>query len=262
MCLGGAWVAKRLEIRSLVPYIGLGVVCWYALHQAGVEAAIVGVIFGLLTPAEPFHDPGRLSEGIEEFVDHFDRSEHTVPVEIAAYVREVASPLDRIEHRLTPWVSFGIVPIFAIANAGVSVSTDGLDMNVFAGVLFGLVVGKLVGVVSFTWLAVRLGVGRLPERTTWSHVVGIGATAGIGFTVALFVAALSFEDADLLRSAKLGVLTASTVAGLLGFGLLRRASGPGTPSRAISGDEATLPGATIAGDEIDQTPTTRGDSMH
>ncbi len=262
MCLGGAWVAKRLEIRSLVPYIGLGVVCWYALHQAGVEAAIVGVIFGLLTPAEPFHDPGRLSEGIEEFVDHFDRSEHTVPVEIAAYVREVASPLDRIEHRLTPWVSFGIVPIFAIANAGVSVSTDGLDMNVFAGVLFGLVVGKLVGVVSFTWLAVRLGVGRLPERTTWSHVVGIGATAGIGFTVALFVAALSFEDADLLRSAKLGVLTASTVAGVLGYSLLRRASGPGGPSTAISDDEATLLGATVAGDEIDPISSRDGDSTH
>ena len=235
-CLVGAWSAKRLEIRSLVPYIGLGVLCWYALLEAGVEAAIVGVIFGLLTPAEPFHDPSRLGEGLETFVDHFDRSEHTVPTDIAAYVREVASPLDRIEHKLTPWVSFVIVPIFALANAGVSVSTRGLDTNVFAGVLLGLVLGKLVGVVSFTWLAVRFGVGRLPERTTWSHVVGIGATAGIGFTVALFVAGLSFDDADLLRSAKLGILAASTVAGLLGYWLLRRAAGSGTPGGSSSGD--------------------------
>ncbi|MEO6654342.1 MAG: Na+/H+ antiporter NhaA [Ilumatobacteraceae bacterium] len=220
----GAWAARRLEIRSLVPYVGLGIICWYSLHQAGVEAAIAGVVFGLLTPAEPFHDPSRLGEGIETFVDHFDRSEHTVPTEIAAYVREVASPLDRIEHRLTPWVSFVIVPIFAIANAGVSVSTTGLDMNVFMGVLTGLVLGKLLGVVAFTWLAVRLGVGRLPDRTTWSHVVAIGATAGIGFTVALFVAGLSFDDPDLLRSAKLGILAASTAAGILGYSLLRRSA--------------------------------------
>ncbi len=121
-------------------------------------------------------------------------------------------------------MAFVVVPIFALANAGVSVSVDGLDSNVFIGVFAGLVVGKLVGVVAFTWLAVRLRVGRLPERTTWAHVIGVGATAGIGFTVALFVAALSFDDADLLRSAKLGILTASTVAGFLGYVLLRRAT--------------------------------------
>ncbi|MEO6570567.1 MAG: Na+/H+ antiporter NhaA [Ilumatobacteraceae bacterium] len=223
-CLAGAWVARRLEIRSLVPYVALGVVCWYSLHQAGVEAAIVGVAFGLMTPAEPFHDPSRLGDGVADFVHHFERSDDTVPSQIVEYVREVASPLDRIEDRLATWVSFVIVPIFAIANAGVKVSIEGLDTNVFAGVLFGLVVGKLVGVVAFTWLAVRLGIGRLPERTTWAHVVGIGTTAGIGFTVALFVAGLSFDDADLLRSAKLGIICASAVAGVLGYAVLRRAS--------------------------------------
>lgn len=224
VCVGGAWVARRLEIRSLIPYIGFGVVCWYSLHQAGVEAAIVGVVFGLLAPAEPFHDPSRLGEGVEEFIEHFEENDHRVPTRLADYVREVASPLDRIEDNLGPWVAFVIVPIFALANAGVSMSTKGLDVNVFAGVFAGLVLGKLVGVVAFTWFAVRLGIGRLPERTTWSHVVAMGATAGIGFTVALFVAGLSFDDADLLRSAKLGILTASTVAGLLGYSLLRRAS--------------------------------------
>ena len=223
--VGGALIARRLEIRSLIPYMALGTVCWYSLFEAGVEAAIVGVIFGLLTPAEPFHDPSRFSEGLDELVEHFEGDEHPVPTQIATYVREVASPLDRIEHHLSEWVAFVIVPIFALANAGVSLSIDGLDTDVFAGVFFGLVVGKLVGVVAFTWLAVRLGIGRLPERTTWSHVVGIGATAGIGFTVALFVASLSFDDPDLLRSAKIGILTASTVAGVLGFTLLRRAAG-------------------------------------
>lgn len=223
-CVGGAWVARELEIRSYVPYIALGTMCWYALNSAGVEAAIVGVVFGLLTPAHSFHDPSRIGEAVEEFVEHFEASDHAVPSEMADYVREIASPLDRIEHRLGPWVAFVIVPIFALANAGVSVSTEGLDTNVFAGVLFGLVAGKLIGVVAFTWLAVRLGVGRLPPRTNWGHVVGIGATAGIGFTVALFVAGLSFDEPDLLRSAKLGILAASTIAGVLGYSLLRRAA--------------------------------------
>lgn len=223
-CVAGAWFARRNEIRSLVPYIGLGIVCWYALHQAGVEAAIVGVVFGLMTPAEPFHDPRGLGTSIEEFVHHFEQDDHTVPTQLAGYVREVASPLDRIEHGLSKWVAFAIVPIFALANAGVRVSTEGLDANVFLGVLLGLVLGKFVGVFTFTWLAVKLGVGRLPERTSWGHVVGIGVTAGIGFTVALFVAGLSFDDADLLRSAKLGILAASTIAGVLGYALLRLAS--------------------------------------
>jgi NhaA family Na+:H+ antiporter len=87
----------------------------------------------------------------------------------------------------------------------------------------------LIGVVAFTWLAVRLGVGRLPQRTGWGHIVGVGATAGIGFTVALFVAGLSFDDPDLLRSAKLGILAASTIAGILGYLLLRRATGRSVP---------------------------------
>lgn len=225
-CVAGAYAARRLEIRSLVPYLALGTVCWYSLHSAGVEAAIVGVVFGLLTPAHPFHDPSRLGERIDEAVEHFEGSDHNVPVEIATYVREVASPLDRIEHHLAPWVSFLIVPIFALANAGVSVSTTGLDADVFAGVAVGLVVGKLVGIVSFTWLAVRFGVGRLPQRTGWLHVVGIGAAGGIGFTVALFVAGLSFDDADLLRSAKLGILAASSTAGVLAYAILRVASRP------------------------------------
>jgi NhaA family Na+:H+ antiporter len=231
-CVAGAVWARQSDVRSLVPYIGLGVVCWYALHEAGVEAAIAGVVFGLLAPAHPLHDPSRMSERLNHLVERFDGDdEHIVPSEIAGYVREVAPPLDRIEHRLAPWVSFVIVPIFALANAGVSVSTERLDMNVFGGVLLGLVVGKLIGVVSFTWIAVRLGVGRLPERTTWGHVVGMGATAGIGFTVALFVASLSFDDDDLLRSAKLGVLAASIVAGLLGFTILRLASRAARPDR-------------------------------
>jgi Na+:H+ antiporter, NhaA family len=221
-----AYAARRGEVRSIVAYIGLGVVCWYALHEAGVEAAIVGVLFGMLTPAEPFHDPAEFGAVSRTFVDRIESGDDIATTDFGRYVAETASPLERIEHLLNPWVAFAIVPVFALANAGVSVDTEGLDTNVFLGVLVGLVVGKLVGVFAFTWLAVRTGIGRLPHRTSWGHVAGLSATAGIGFTVALFVAGLSFDDDNLLRSAKLGILCASFVAGILGYTLLRLAKEP------------------------------------
>lgn len=224
-CVVAARVLSRIEVRSLVPYIVCGVVCWYALLEAGVEAAIVGVVFGLLTPAHPFHDPSRFVEGVRDHAAHFMADdENDIPTALSHYIKETYSPLDRIEHSLTRIVAFGIVPLFALANAGVRISTEGLDLAVFGGVSLGLVVGKLVGVVAFTWIAVRFGVGRLPAGTTWGHIVGVGATAGIGFTVALFVASLSFDDPDLLRSAKLAILAASATAGVLGYALLRWAA--------------------------------------
>jgi Na+:H+ antiporter, NhaA family len=216
-------VARRAEIRSVLPYALCGVVCWYAFHEAGVEAAIAGVIFGLLTPARPFHNPAHFGDVARAFIDRVEHSDEQATEDLARYVRETASPLERVENSLNRWVSFVIVPLFALANAGVSISTDGLNGNVFSGVVAGLVVGKLVGVFAASWLAVKLGVGRLPHRTSWAHMAGLAATAGIGFTVALYVTGLSFEDASLIRSAKLGILVASSVAGILGFTILRLA---------------------------------------
>lgn len=227
-------VAARNDVRSVVPYIVLGAVCWLALFEAGVESAIVGVIFGLLTPVRPFHDPKdfpavarRLVDDVEQTyddnivtADERDRNENALE-EINRLALETSSPLERVENRLGLWVSLLIVPVFAFANAGVRVETGGLDGRVFLGVVLGLLLGKTIGVFSFSWLAVRLGVGRLPVGVRWAHVFGLAVTAGIGFTVALFVTSLSFEDADLTSSAKLGVLAASTVAGVLGLVALR-----------------------------------------
>jgi NhaA family Na+:H+ antiporter len=118
-------------------------------------------------------------------------------------------------------VAFAIVPVFALANAGVRVSGADIDGRVAIGVIAGLVVGKTIGVFVASWLAVRFGVGRLPGGATWRHMLGLAMTAGIGFTVALFVTELSFTDESLTSSAKVGVLVASAVAGALGFVLLR-----------------------------------------
>jgi Na+:H+ antiporter, NhaA family len=236
----GAVLLRRGDIRSLVPYTVLGVVAWLALHEAGVHATLAGVAFGLLTPVWSFYDPARFGSRARALVDEIDRTFADGGIDHDAYERndarlrdlvrlstETSSPLERLEYRLAPWVSFVVVPVFALANAGVRLSGEmlsgALGNPVVLGVAVGLVVGKTVGIVSATWLACRLGVGRLPAGTTWRHLVGLATCAGIGFTVALFVAGLSFTDPALTDAAKLGILGGSLVAGVLAVVVLRSA---------------------------------------
>ena len=233
-------VLRRNDVRSLVPYIVLGSLCWLSFHQAGIEAAIVGVIFGLLTPIVPFHDPATFVPTARALVDRVERAyddgvltdderddDELAFEDLARYAAETASPLERIEGRLALWVSLLIIPLFAFANAGVRIRTDALDARIALGVAVGLVAGKTIGVFSFSFLAVKVGVGRLPSGTTWRHAFGLAVTAGIGFTVALFVATISFaDDAGFSSSAKVGVLGGSLVAGVLGFSLLRTSPAP------------------------------------
>jgi NhaA family Na+:H+ antiporter len=249
---------RRADVRSLVPYLVLGALCWLSLHEAGIEPAIVGVVFGLLTPVTPFYDPARFGaaaramvgqieqrfaghQGSEPItVDEREANEITLE-DLARLSAETASPLERIENRLGLWVSLLIVPLFAFANAGVRIETAGVDNRVLLGVVVGLVVGKTVGVLGFSWLAVRIGIAHRPAGTTWRHMFGLAVTAGIGFTVALFVTSLSFTDPALTASAKLGVLAASTIAGVLGF-LALRASGHRLPEASAPQPESVLVG--------------------
>jgi NhaA family Na+:H+ antiporter len=147
--------------------------------------------------------------------------------ELIRLARESTAPISSLTHRLEPWVAYAIVPLFALSNAGVAVSgdtaADAPGEPVVLGIALGLVLGKTIGVFSATWLAVKLGIGRLPSATTWRHVLGLSVTAGVGFTVALFVAGLSFEDPHLTDLAKIGILAGSFVAGILGYVLLRTA---------------------------------------
>jgi Na+:H+ antiporter, NhaA family len=212
---------RRSDVRSLAPYAVLGALCWYALFRTGVEAAIAGVVFGLLTPTRPFHDPAQFGAVARRFVDRIERADEVAAEDLARYAIETASPLERVENRLNLWVAFGIVPLFALVNAGVRLDLGGLDRRVAAGAYLGLVVGKTIGVLGGAWLAVWLGIGRLPRSVSWRHMVGLATTAGIGFTVALFVTGLSFDTPALTASAKIGVLAASVTAGALGFLLLR-----------------------------------------
>jgi NhaA family Na+:H+ antiporter len=241
--LAAAWL-KAVNVRSLAPYVVLGVTCWYALHESGVHATLAGVAFGLVCPAWSFFDPARFAGNARPLVDRVEAAhadgrvedlEHaereSTLEELDRLVTETISPLDRVEHTLAPWVGFGIVPVFAVANAGVSL--DGATFGRIAlGVSLGLVLGKTIGVFAATWLAVRTGVGRLPTSTTWTHMFGVAMCAGIGFTVALFVAGLSFDVAALNDEAKIGILGASVVAGIGGYAWLRVTGRPGDDARA------------------------------
>ncbi|MEQ1787585.1 MAG: Na+/H+ antiporter NhaA, partial [Acidimicrobiales bacterium] len=160
--------------------------------------------------------------------EEFEANEQLI-AEIGRLSIHSTSPLERLTRALSPWVAFVIVPVFALANAGVELSSDairGLVTDpVSLGVAAGLVVGKTVGVFAGAGLAVAIGAGRLPDGTTWRHVLGLAMVAGVGFTVALFVTSISLEDAALAASAKVGILFGSLVAGVVGYFFLRGSTG-------------------------------------
>ena len=138
--------------------------------------------------------------------------------------RDVESPLQRLEHILHPWVAFVIIPVFALANAGVSVGDvglGGLSSSVTVGIVLGLVVGKPVGIVLFSWLAVRTGIASIPRDIGWLQIIGASLLGGIGFTMSIFITGLAFEDESLIAQAKLSILIASLAAGVMGYFLLR-----------------------------------------
>ncbi len=197
-------VARRLGLRSPLAYVPLALAAWVCTLESGVHATVAGVGLGLLTPARPFRGQ---------------------PV------------LENLEHRLHPWSSFLIVPVFALANAGVDLGSgavrSALGGRTAWAVIVGLLVGKTLGIAAFAALGLRLRAGRLPAEVRLGHIVGAGALAGIGFTVSLFVANLAFDTPDLIADAKIGILAASVLAGTLGTTvLLMLRRHPATSSRS------------------------------
>ena len=228
------YLARRVRVRSLAFYVPLGVIVWFMLFESGVHATLAGVAIALITPAtamypdREFHDRATRILGRYDFdakrPDAVERIDFDA-LEVSAVAKESVAPLDRIENALHPWSSFVIVPIFALANAGVRFT--GVDFIATAthpialGVGLGLIAGKTIGITLFTWLAVRLGVGVLPRHTSWRHIVGLAAVAGIGFTVSLFVTGLAFDTIEFADRAKTGIFIGSAVAGIVGFVALR-----------------------------------------
>ena len=241
---------QRAGVRKYGAYIAAAALLWLAVYESGIHATIAGVILGFLTPARPLHLPeavSGLAEGhLEELQrrpvdDVADEDEQATLLEVSRLAKEGVSPLARLEHMLHPWTSFIVLPLFALANAGVRLVGSDLGASladpVTLGIILGLVVGKPLGVVIAAALTIKLGLARLPRACGWLEMIGVGLLAGVGFTVAIFIAGLAFEDPAMTNAAKLGILLASAIAGIVGaaFLALRDAS---QNSEEISGSTA------------------------
>ncbi|MCZ6463317.1 MAG: Na+/H+ antiporter NhaA [Proteobacteria bacterium] len=217
----------RVGVRSIGVYLVVGAGVWLAFHESGVHATIAGVVLGLLTPARSWVSPGLLGETVQSAGSFLQGGGWDSPAargaamrQVETAAREAVSPLERIETRLHPWVGFAIMPVFALANAGVTFEISDFGNPIAVASAAGLVIGKPVGIVCVSWLAVRLGLAKLPEDLDWGVMAGAGMLAGIGFTMALFIAGLAL-DGGALDAAKVGILGGSAVAGAAGMAWLR-----------------------------------------
>lgn len=241
------WIVKYANVRATLVFLGIGIVMWYFTLKSGVHPTVAGILAAL---AIPTNIRLRVTEFVERtrsaLKDIYDEKEnakkqflsapqlHAISrVELKAH--QVQPPLQKLMRYLGPWVSFAIMPIFALANAGVNLQSEGevlgaLTLHVF----LGLVAGKVIGIMGFCWLGVKMGLASLPDHSNWTHLLGLSLLGGIGFTMSLFIASLAFQDITLLNQAKLGVLMGSTVAGISGYLVLRYSLAPKNPEEKLA----------------------------
>jgi NhaA family Na+:H+ antiporter len=227
--VGGIFLLRSLGVRRSLAYIAPALIVWAGIYAAGVHPTIAGVIVGLLTPVRAWfgtkgvrvdveHEIRRLSDLGDAPSSSHERAEALSRIDL--FRREAISPAERLIEQLHPWVAFGIMPVFALANAGVSlggISLDSTTATVAIGIGLGLVLGKPLGILLASGLAIRLGLAALPRGLGLRHLVALGIVAGVGFTMALFIAQLAFEGSPLLGAAKVGVLGASAAAAVVGI---------------------------------------------
>lgn len=216
----------KLGFRGFPLYILAGVIIWMAVDASGIHATITGVILGLMTPARRWVSDERLYAILRQVVAHPASSEsnrdtkdrQTLQIaEMAA--RETLSPVERLEMALHPWVGFAIMPLFAFANAGVTFTSSELSSDITLAIFAGFVLGKPAGILLFSWLVLRLGIAIRPAELNWRLMIGGSLLAGIGFTMALFIANMAF-DTSVIDSAKLGIFLASVCSAVAGMAVL------------------------------------------
>jgi Na+:H+ antiporter, NhaA family len=252
--LGMVLVMQRLGVRAKLAYVLPALLAWGGVYAAGIHPTIAGVMIGLLTPVRAWLGPDGFVADVRKELKHLEQA---APSSLSAHElvgslhhvdkarREALSPAESLIESLHPWVAFVIMPVFALANAGVvleGASLDATSWRVATAVAGGLVIGKPVGVLLACWLMLRTKIARLPTGITPRHLVVLGSVAGVGFTMALFIAQLAFVDVRLLAAAKLGVLVASVIAAaaalLLGR-LLLTTSAAGSAQTADEAESST-----------------------
>lgn len=231
------FLANILGFHQTLIYTLVGIVVWLAFLASGLHATIAGVLVAMTVPARHRINAPTFLQRAHTLLHAFDppanpsqrmlvdERQQTVILALEDLCEQVQAPLQKMEHALHGWVALLIIPVFAFANAGVVFSIASLSGESFPlllGIVIGLVLGKPIGILSTTWFMVRLGVADLPPGVSWGHMLGLGLLAGIGFTMALFIASLGLGDGALLNSAKTAILIASVIAGMLGMLLLSR----------------------------------------
>lgn len=239
LALGGVALAvlalgNWFGVQRTFFYVILGAVLWLALLKSGVHATVAGVLLALMVPARSRLDQDQFREKASSYLKKLApgaSAENPDDARDAVHAMEVLAkgaetPLARMEHALHPWVAYFIMPVFALANAGVALGAvpigEALMHPISLGIMAGLFIGKQVGVAAFSWLAVRLGLADLPKGVSWGQIYGVAILTGVGFTMSLFIANLSFADPEALDRAKTGILAASFLAGVVGYLVLGR----------------------------------------
>ena len=229
---------NRFGIKTPNFYTLIGLLLWIAMLKSGIHATVAGVLLGMTIPVRPRHSHEQFLAEAEKLVSTY-RAKGTIPgpflhegklgtlLALEHACHDAMSPLQRMEHEMHHWVILGVMPVFALANAGIAFDLHELatavSHPVTLGIAIGLLLGKPLGITLFAWLAVRLGLAELPAGTRWPQIFGLGLLGGIGFTMSLFITNLAYEDApELVAAAKVGIFAASLLAGILGYLLLRR----------------------------------------
>lgn len=247
------YVLSRLGIYNAHIYFGLSIGVWFGFFLGGIHATIAGVVVAMAIPARTLVDPSGLVKRFNELdFAHMrghdvlrDHEQKDAVNELHDAVKDVTPPLVKLEHSLEPLVTFVVMPLFALANAGVVIGGnpgETVTSSVSLGIILGLFVGKPLGITLFTWLAVRSGLAQLPKRLTWGHIRAVSWLAGIGFTMSLFVTELAFAGQPVLSDeAKIGILVASFISGVVGYVLLHQVTRQHpTPESGYSKASASL----------------------
>lgn len=248
------FVMRGAGVRQPGLYVAPGMVIWFGFLRAGIHPSIAGVAIGLITPVKPwFGRNGFIEASRKSLAEFSERAQNRAkdeelwgPLErLGVAQREALPPVVRLGVRLHPYVAFGIMPLFALANAGIALGGDDISLSpVSIGVAFGLVVGKPFGIVGLSMAAVKLGLCRLPVGVDWRGLTVVGCVAGVGFTMALFIANLAFGAGDTLEAAKLGIIVGSATVALIGLALgrtlLSRTPIPGAAKTATEAERSAL----------------------
>lgn len=235
LCLLILLAGNKLGIRSTAFYLLIGIAVWIGFLLSGVHATIAGVLVAFTIPAATRINENYFSSRLRKLSDEFEQevpnnstlttpNQHMTIAQVKNLTLAAETPLQKIEYALHPWVAFVIMPLFALANAGIIIGADfftALVNPVSIGVIAGLIAGKFTGILLFTWIMVRSGLSQLPEQARWKHIAGVALLAGVGFTMSLFISNLAFENPEFMEQAKYGILTASVIAGVMGVFLLK-----------------------------------------